>query len=404
MAAFQYTALDERGKQQRGVLEADSVRQIRQLLRDKGLVPLDVSAAAAREQKESSSMSWFSRRLGALDRVMFTRQMATLVAAGLPIEEALQAVAQQSEKPHVGALVMGIRSRVLEGHSLAASLAEYSNSFSQMYRSTVASGEQSGRLDGVLENLADYTEQQFESSRNVQMAMFYPVILFVLALLIVGGLMVYVVPDMVGVIENMGRELPAMTRVLIACSEFMVSYWWAVLALFIGLIVLARWALARPGVRLRWDRAILEWPLVGRIARAANTARYANTISILAGSGVPLVEAMRIASQVVANTWLQRRLDAATVRVSEGASLRASLEGVGYLPPMLLHMVASGEASGELDTMLRRVAQYQNTDVNRIVTTLVRLIEPLMYLLMGGLVLFIVMAVLLPILNMNQLV
>ena len=403
MAAFAYTALDTRGKQRKGVLEADSIRQIRQLLRDQNLVPLDVDIAAERKAKSSGVFS-MGRRIGALDRVLLTRQLATLIGAGLPIEEALQAVAQQSEKQYVNALIMGIRSKVLEGHSLASSLAEFPGSFSEMYRSTVAAGEQSGFLDKVLENLADYTERQFESRRNVEMALLYPAVLSILAFCIVGALMVYVVPDMVGVLENMGQELPWATRFLIGSSEIAVDYWWAIVAVIVASIAGVRWLLDQPPIRLTWDRQKLTLPLAGRISRSSNAARYANTLSILSGSGVPLVEAMNIASDVVSNAWLRRRLAAATQRVSEGSSLRAALETVGYFPPMLLHMVASGEASGELDTMLDRVATYQQAEVERIVTTLVRLFEPMMLLVMGGLVMFIVMAILLPILNMNTLI
>ena len=403
MAAFAYTALDTRGKQRKGVLEADSMRQIRQLLRDQNLVPLDVDIAVERKAKSSGVFSR-GRRIGALDRVLLTRQLATLIGAGLPIEEALQAVAQQSEKQHVNALIMGIRSKVLEGHSLASSLAEFPGSFSEMYRSTVAAGEQSGFLDKVLENLADYTERQFESRRNVEMAMLYPAVLSILAFCIVGALMVYVVPDMVGVLENMGQELPWATRFLIGSSEIAVDYWWAIVAVIVASVAGVRWLLEQPPIRLTWDRQKLTLPLAGRISRSSNAARYANTLSILSGSGVPLVEAMNIASDVVSNAWLRRRLADATQRVSEGSSLRAALETVGYFPPMLLHMVASGEASGQLDTMLDRVATYQQAEVERIVTTLVRLFEPMMLLVMGGLVMFIVMAILLPILNMNTLI
>jgi general secretion pathway protein F len=404
MAAFEYAALDASGRQKRGVLEADSVRQSRQMLRDQGLVPLSVEAAADRG-RDSGSPGWrLVRRLGPLDRVLLTRQLATLIAASLPIEEALQTVAQQSEKQHVRALVMGIRSRVLEGHSLASSLAQYPKSFNDMYRSTVAAGEQSGHLDRVLESLADYQERQFESRRDVEMAMLYPVILTLLAFGIVGALMVYVVPDMVGVIENMGQTLPISTRVLIGASEFVSAYWW-LLGIALGLGVFGgRWLLAQPDVRLSWDRRKLSLPLLSRITRSSSAARYANTLSILTSSGVPLVEAMDIAADVVSNHWLRRRLRDATQRVSEGSSLRVALEGAGYFPPMLLHMVASGEASGALDSMLDKVARYQQSEVQRIVTTVVRMFEPLMLLVMAGVVMFIVMAILLPILNMNQLV
>ena len=407
MAAFEYIALDAKGKQKKGVLEADSMRQIRQLLRDQGLIPLDVDATregGAQTTRSGSSFRLFQRRLGALDRVLLTRQLATLIAAGLPVEEALQAVAQQTEKQHVQSLIMGIRSRVLEGHSLASSLADYPGSFSDMYRSTIAAGEQSGFLDKVLENLATYSERQFEARRDVDMAMLYPVVLTLFAFGIVGALMIYVVPDMVGVLENMGQELPLSTRFLISASETVRDFWWLIALVLTGVVFSVRWILDQPNARLSWDKQKLSMPVVSRITRSSNAARYANTLSILTSSGVPLVEAMNIASEVVSNQWLKRRLADATQRVSEGSSLRAALETVGYFPPMLLHMVASGESSGELDSMLEKVAVYQQSEVERIVTTMVRFFEPLMLLVMGGVVMFIVMAILLPILNMNQLV
>jgi len=236
------------------------------------------------------------------------------------------------------------------------------------------------------------------------MALFYPVILVLLAFAIVGAMMVYVVPEMVDVLQTQGQTLPLSTRIMIGMSELVRNWWWLLLAMAVGVVALIRYLLSQPAIRLAWDRQKLGLPLLARIARSSSAARYANTLSILTSSGVPLVEAMNIAAQVVSNKWLQRRLADATQRVSEGSSLRVALEGVGYFPPMLLHMVASGEASGELDSMLDKVARYQQAEVERIVTTLVRLFEPVMLMVMGGMVMFIVMALLLPVLNLNQLV
>ena len=405
MAAFEYVVLDANGKQNKGVMEADSARQLRQMLRDRGLMPLEVSPASDRAKPKSDNFGIsFTRRMSALDRVLFTRQLATLIASSLPIEEALSAVAQQSERQHISGLILGIRSKVLEGHSLASSLREYPNSFSELYCSSVAAGEQSGFLDRVLDNLADYLERQFESTRNVEMALFYPVALLILAFVIVGALMVYIVPDMIAVIEDTGQALPWFTVLLINITDALRGYWWAILGGIVLLAALVRWALAQPNIRLRWDRQKFAMPLIGRISRSANAARYANTLAILTGAGVPLVEAMNIASEVVSNSWLRRRLHDATQTVSEGMSLKVALEQVGQFPPMLLHMVGSGEQSGELDSMLTRVAAYQQAEVERIVSTVVKLFEPAMLLIMGAVVLFIVMAVLLPILSMNQLV
>ncbi len=405
MAAFEYVVLDAKGKQNKGVMEADSARQLRQMLRDRGLMPLEVAPATERAKRSSDGFSLsMGRRLSALDRVLFTRQLATLIASSLPIEEALAAVAQQTERQHVSGLILGIRSKVLEGHSLASSLREYPGSFSDLYCSSVAAGEQSGFLDRVLENLADYLERQFDSTRNVEMALFYPVALLLLAFAIVGALMVYVIPDMISVIEDTGQTLPWFTVLLIGITNVLQDYWWAILIGIAAIVLGIRWALAQPAIRLRWDQQKFSLPLVRRISRSASAARYANTLAILTGAGVPLVEAMNIASEVVGNTYLRRRLQDATQTVSEGMSLKVALEQVGQFPPMLLHMVGSGEQSGELDAMLGRVATYQQDEVERIVATIVKLFEPAMLLIMGGVVLFIVMAVLLPILSMNQLV
>ena len=273
MAAFEYVVLDPNGKENKGVMEADSARQLRQQLRDQGLMPLKVEPASERRNRGNESRVGFdfSRRLSALDRVLFTRQLATLIESSLPIEEALAAVAQQTEKQHVSALIMGIRSKVLEGHSLASSLREYPQSFSELYCSSVAAGEQSGYLDRVLDNLADYLDRQFESTRNVEMALFYPVALLIFAFAIVAALMIYVVPDMIGVIQDTGQSLPWFTVVLIAMTDGLRAYWWALLGGAIALVLLVRWGLRQPTtIRLAWDRRKFSLPLVKRISRSNN--------------------------------------------------------------------------------------------------------------------------------------
>jgi len=403
MAAFEYQALETSGRSRKGVIEADSARHARTLLRDQHLIPTKVSVTSSHAVKSQRKLA-FQRHLGHLDRVLFTRQLATLVGSGLPIELALAAVAEQADKQRVKGLIMAVRSKVLEGYSLAVSLSDHEGSFNSLYRATVAAGEQSGFLDKVLENLADYEERQFSATRNVEMAMIYPAVLLLMAVLIISGLMVYIVPDMVNVIVDTGQKLPWFTVALITMTDFMASYWWLLIVGIAGLVAFSRWLLAKPTLRLRWDRLKFEIPLIQRITRSANASRYSNTLSILTRSGVPLVEAMHIASGVVSNQWLQRALREATQRVSEGISLHISLARIGQMPPMLLHMVAAGEQSGTLDAMLGRVADFQQDEVERVVSTLVKLFEPLMLLLMGGVVLFIVMAILLPMLSMNQLV
>ena len=401
MAAFEYVALDARGRRKRGVREGDSRRQVRQALRDMGLTPLSVDMS----EERANGFRWgLPGGMSALDQALFTRQMATMISAGLPVEEALDGVAGQIEKRRARAMVMTVRGRVREGHAFAAALGEFPSTFSDMYRSTVAAGEQSGHLDAVLENLADYTETSFESRRNIEMALFYPVVLLIFAMLIVGALLIYIVPEIVQVFEDTGGELPLLTQLMIGLSEFLRSKLWMLL---IGIAVVwygLRRLLARPEVRLRWDRHKLALPVLGRIVRGSNASRYANTLSILTSSGVPLVEAMRIAGEVVSNQWLKRGLSDAVRLVSEGSSLRAALASSGHFPPMFLHMVASGEATGELDTMLQKVARFQQSEIERLTTALVRVFEPTMMVIMGLVVVLIVLAILLPILNIHSLV
>ena len=403
MAAFEFVALDANGRRQKGVREADSPRQVRQTLRDEGLTPLRVGQTAERYAGEGPR--WLPRRrLSQLELALLTRQLATLIAAGLPVEEALAAGAKQTERSSARAMIVTVRGRVREGHSLAAALGEFPTTFPDMYRSTIAAGEQSGYLAAVLENLADYVEGRFQSRRSVEMALLYPALLLGFALLIVGALLIYVVPDIARVFEDSGTALPLLTRAMIGASEFLREWLWLVaIAAVLAALGLKR-LLAQPRAQLAWHRRKLGLPLAGRIVRGGAAARYASTLAILTGSGVPLVDAMRIAGEVVANHWLKRRLDDAVTRVSEGMSLSAALETAGHFPPMLLHMVASGEASGELPAMLRKVADYQQQELTRVVTTMVRLFEPLMMLFMGVLVIIIVLAIMLPILTMNQLV
>ena len=406
MPAFQYVALNPQGKEIKGILEADSARQLRQTLRDQALTPMQVEPSNKQFDTGANQhgFSLFTPKLKALDRVLFTRQLSTLLASSMPIEESLNAIAQQNEKQSNKALIMGIRSRVLEGNSLAQSLLEYPSSFSNLYCSSVAAGEQSGFLDQVLDNLSNYLEREHESYRNVEMALMYPIILLIVAFVIVGALMVYVLPDMIDVIENTGQTLPWATTLLISVTELLKSFWWVLLCGILALSLFIRGILNREKVRLIWDAYKFSLPIIGKIIRSSNSARFSNTLSILTKSGIPLVDAMKIASEVVANKALQTDLRTATQDVVEGKSLRESLENISHFPPMMMHMIGSGEQSGELDQMLARVAEYQQAEVERLVSTLVKLFEPAMMIIMGGTVLFIVMAVLLPILSMNQIV
>ncbi len=402
MGAFEYKALDADGRERKGVLEGDTARQVRQSLREQGWTPLAVDEVAAKEEERRRVL--FARGIGATDLALLTRQLATLSRSGLPLEESLHTVARQNEKPRLRNMMMAVRSKLLEGHTLADGLGEFPHVFPELYRATVAAGETSGHLDIVLERLADYTEARQQLRQKIQMALFYPAILTVMALAVTVALLTYVVPQVVQVFDNIGQELPWLTRGLIALSDFLRE--WG-LALLLA-IVLAIWVFARrlrePRRKLHWHRFLHRLPLVGRLMRGVNTARFARTLSILSASGVPVLEAMRIAAQVLSSLPMRGAVEEAAHRVREGGSIHHALEQSGYFPPMTLQLIASGEASGDLDAMLERAATNQERELETLIAALMGLFEPLLILVMGCIVLVIVLAILLPIFDLNQLV
>ncbi|GGY41539.1 type II secretion system protein F [Bacterioplanes sanyensis] len=409
MAAFEFQALDAKGKQQKGVLEGDSARQIRQKLRDKGWMPLSVDAtkSAAAAKTEGNLISRWRQRgpsLSVPELALLTRQLATLIAAGLPIDESLKALADQTSKQSVQAMILAVRAKVLEGYTLAQALADYPRAFPHLFRATVAAGEHAGQLDGVLNRLADYTESRQASDQKIKLAAIYPIVLTVVALGVVVGLLTYVVPDIVDVFVKNGQELPGLTQFMLDLSHLISGYGLYLLAGVIVAIVLFGRALQKPGFRRKYHHFVLRWPGIGRFVRDANTARFGSTVAILTSSGVPLVEAMRIASQVVSNMPIQSSLTQATVAVSEGGSLHQALRDTGYFSPIMLHMIASGENSGELDSMLARTARQQEETLENTVSALVKIFEPLMLLIMGGIVGLIVAAIMMPILQLQQMV
>ena len=402
MAAFEYKALDPKGKQKKGVMEADSARQVRQQLREKGFAPLTVEQTT--EKKNSSSPFGSRRRLSVKELALLTRQIATLIQSGIPIEETLSAVANQSEKTNIRSMLLAVRAKVLEGYTLADSLAEFPAAFPTLYRSTVAAGEHAGHLDLVLNRLADYTEARQQARQKIQLAAIYPVILAFVAISIVVFLLTYVVPDIIEVFINNGQELPPLTQGLLAVSDFLGKWGLAIFVVLVVAGIAFKASLKRDSFRFAYHKKLLHMPFIKKIARGSNTSQFASTLSILNSSGVPLVDAMRIAAEVLSNDCLRASLNEAAVRVSEGGNLHHSLEQTGYFPPMMIHMIASGESSGELDQMLERTARHQESDLQGLIETIVGLFEPLMLLFMGAVVLVIVLAIMLPILNMSNLV
>ena len=404
MAAFVYQALDAKGRQKKGVLEGDSARQIRQQLREKGLMPLSVEQTTEKQKSNKGFSLMLGPSLSVSERALLTRQLATLIGAGLPIDESLKALADQTTSQKTTAMVLAIRAKVLEGYTLANALAEYPRAFPLLFRSTVSAGEHSGHLDTVLERLADYSERSHESAQKIRLAAIYPLVLTVVAVAVVIGLLTFVVPDIVSVFVKNGQDLPGLTQFMLDISHFLTNYGLYLGILLVVAIGLFSFAMRGEAFKARVHTLTLRIPFIGNFVRETNTARFGSTLAILTSSGVPLVEAMRIASQVVLNIPIQKALTEATVKVSEGASLSKALGDSGQFTPIMLHMIASGESSGELDSMLARTAEQQEKSLENTVSGLVSVFEPLMLLVMGGVVALIVAAIMLPILELQRMV
>jgi general secretion pathway protein F len=404
MGAFVYTALDTLGKERKGLIEGDTAKHVRQLLREKQLLPVDIQEAAHSEQKRTTRTFFARRGLSTLDLALLTRQLATLLHSGLPLEESLQAVAEQTEKPRVQRIILGVRSKVVEGHPLADGLGDFPQAFPEIYRATVAAGEQSGRLDSVLERLSDYTESRQVMGQQVSNALVYPIVLMVLSFAIVSFLLAYVVPQVVAVFESGHQELPLATRILIGASDF-VRHYWVYGLILIGAVAWGfnRW-LRSPEARARYHRFLLRVPLAGKLIRGLNTARFARTFSILTASAVPVLEALKISADVVNNLPMKYAVVDAALRVREGAPLGKSLAARKIFPPMMIHLISSGESSGELEKMLERAASNQEREMDGLLATMTNLLGPFMVVFMGAVVMFIVIALLLPIFQLNDLV
>ena len=402
MPAFEYTALDASGRTCKGVEEGDSPRQVRGRLREQGLTPMSVSQVA--ERAAVLRMPVLQQRIKPLELALATRQMATLARAGLPIEEVLATVARQSESPKVRSALTAVRTRVMEGLPLAHALGEFPSVFPVIYRTTIAAGEQAGRLDLVLERLADNVEAQNAMRQNIQLAMFYPAILTCVALLVTVALLTYVVPEVVKVFDGMNQQLPLLTRMLIAVSDTLRDWGLLMLLILGGLGYGLRTLLQRPAYQRRWHDLLLRLPLIGRLTRGLNTARFARTLNILAASGVPLLDALNMSASVITNLPMREAVSEAAQRVREGAGVGLALERSGYFPAMTLSLIKSGESSGTLDDMLERAAETQERELEARIAMVMGVFEPLLILTMGAVVLVIVLAILLPIFELNQLV
>ncbi len=402
MAAFEYIAIDKQGKTKRGVLEGDTARQVRQHLRELQLTPVnleEINRHSAKQKKNVSSIG-----LSAADLALLTRQLATLVKSSLALEECLKALAEQSEKRRLKSMLLAVRSRVLEGHSLAEGLSEFPRAFPELYRATIAAGEQSGHLDIVLERLADYTETRQHIQQKTLLALFYPALLTTIAILVVIALLTYVVPQVVQVFTNIKQQLPFLTRALISVSDFLKNYGIYLLIILSGIILFFSYLLRNENFLYSFHHLLLKLPIIGKLERGANVARFTRTLSILMASSVPMLEALKITADVVSNRPMQFAVKDAAEKVREGSSLHHALTQSRLFPQMTLYLIASGEASGELEQMLERAAITQERELEVNIGVLLGLFEPLLILVMGGIVLTIVLAILMPIFELNQLV
>ena len=408
MAAFDYIALDAKGKEHKGVVEGDTSRHVRQMLRDKGLMTLEITESHQKAQSKRSSGTaaprLFQRGISTTELALLTRQLATLIQAALPLDETLAAVANQTEKPRIKSMLFAIRSRVLEGHSLAVGLADYPKVFPELYRATVDAGEQSGHLDTVLERLADYTESRQEIQGKVRQALIYPAFLSLFAVAIVVFMMTSIVPQVVSVFEDTGQELPGLTLSLIAMSDFVVDYGMFMLLVIVAAVIGFQVLLTRPAFVMKYHMFLFRLPIIQRLVRGLNAAMFTRTFSILTGSGVTVIEAMKISAKVVANLPMREAILQATDRVREGSGIKNALDHSKLFPPMTLQLIASGENSGKLEEMLERASVQLEREQVTLIAYIVGILEPVIILSMGIMVLLIVLGILLPIFDLNSLV
>lgn len=398
MGAYQYQALKKNGSASKGVIEADSERHARQLLREQGLIPTQIYTLTQAKITNTKS------KISAADLSLLTRQLATLLAAGIPVEESLRGVSEQTEKDKVRELIIGIRAKVLEGYGLAQAMSHYPNAFPELYRATVGSGEQTGRLDLVLEKLADYTENQQNTRQKVQQALIYPLIMIIVSAAIISFLLTFVVPKIIEVFTSSGQSLPGMTQLLITFSQFIKGYGlYTLLAIILAIAAFKR-SLNNIKIKTAWHRIILRLPIVSYLVRTINVARYIHTFGILFAAGVSVLETMRVSASLVTNVVIRQAFDMATHRVREGSGIHEALKETHFISPMAIHLIASGEKSGQLSSMMDRAANHLDNEVRRLIDTSLTLLEPMVILFMGAVVLFIVLATLLPIFSMEQLV
>jgi len=406
LAVFEYKGVNASGKSVGGIIDAESPRLARQKLRSDGIFPTEVAEEKAQKSRLSQDISLQNlfQRISAQEISVMTRQLATLLRAGLPLVSSLNALADQIENPKLKKIITQIRERVNEGSSLAAALEEFPKVFPDLYVNMISAGEAGGALELVLCRLAEYQESQVRIRNRIRGALIYPAVMTVVGFGVLGILFTFVVPKFVAIFEDLEQALPLPTVILIGISDFVRAYWYLLL-LFAGAAVygLARYRKTPKG-REHYDLFLLKIPVFGRLIMLGVVIRFTRTLSTLLSSGVPLLKALDILTAVVNNSVFANAISSARVSVTEGASLSQPLKQSGVFPPILIHMIASGEQSGELEEMLAKVAEIYEEEADTLASTLMSLLEPVLILGMAMVVAFIVISILLPLLEINQMV
>ena len=403
MPAFHYTAVDKEGNETKSSLEGDTDKHVRTILREKGLLPLLVKEIKA-DNSTKIKINFTQNSLSSIDLAYFTRQLATLIKSGIPIDEALFAINEQNKKQYIKNIILTIRSKIMEGYTLSDSFSDFPKSFHVIYTTTIAAGEKSGHLSLILDKLADFTESRKKLQQQIKNALIYPTALVITALLVIAFMLAYVVPKVVYIFENFNQQLPLLTRIMIASSDFLLNYWLYIIVFSVMLIFLGGYLLKNDDTKSNYHSILLKLPIFGRLIMNMNSARFMQTLSILAGSGVPILEALKISANVVTSLPMKQAVNETTIRVSEGESISKSLSQSHLFPPMMIHMIGSGENSGRLEEMLDRATVNQEQEVENTIATLLGIMQPLTVIIMAGIVLLIVLAILLPIFEINNLI
>lgn len=399
MPAFQYTALNNQGKTIKGVLVSDSDKQVRQKLRADGLIPLETYLI---QENNNVNRFSFGSRISIEELALFTEQLSTLLISGIPLAEALFGVAEQTNSKKLKNIILAVRSDVLEGQPLAKALGQFPSVFSDLYRASIHAGEQTGHLDKILNRLSEYLEKQQQLKHKIQQALIYPSLMIVVSISIVSFLLTYVVPKIISVFQDTKQELPFMTQILLSISHFLHEYGFFVLIFLIVLFWVLRITLKKPLYKERWHLFLLKIPLIGFLIKNINIARFARTLGMLTSSGIPIVDALKIANAVLTISPIQKKLYEATELIIQGKSIYKAFKESQQFSPLTVHLIHNGEMSGQLEQMFNKAAEIQERQVNRLIDFALTLFEPLIILLMGGIVLFIVLSILLPIFQMEQ--